>query len=157
MRTPGAPRPAPTNESRSEDTSSLPRADYLGRRMAARPVYDIQRHTLDAFYPIAVVTVSSTNRWHARLLLHLLSQAKVLLSRDHTDGVGVAHTAAPSLDTDNVVTLVDDAELEGVVDTPLETAVNILLPDLDVEVGLLLGEEEGPDTTVQVRVLDSTR
>ena len=131
------------------------RADSLRRRVATRPVYDIQRHTLGAFYPIAVVTASSTVRWHPGL--HLLSQAEVLLSRDHTDGVGVAHTAAPSLDTDDVVTLVDDAELEGVVDTPLETAVNILLPDLDVEVGLLLGEEEGPDTTVQVRVLESIR
>lgn len=84
---------------------------------------------------------------------NLLRQAEVLLSRDHTDGVGVALATAPALDTDDVVALVDDAELETVVDTPLETAVNILLPDLDVEVGLLLGEEEGPDTTVQVGVL----
>lgn len=65
----------------------------------------------------------------------------------------MAHTAAPALDTDDVVTLVDDTELETVVDTPLEAAVDVLLPDLDVEVGLLLGEGEGPDATVQVRVL----
>jgi hypothetical protein len=66
----------------------------------------------------------------------------------------VAHTAAPSLDTDDGVALVHDAELETVVDGPLETAVNILLPDLDVEVGLGLGEVEGPDTAVQVGVLE---
>lgn len=83
----------------------------------------------------------------------LLVQAKVLLSRDHTNGVGVALSAAPALDTDDVVALVDDAELESVVDTPLEAAVHILLPDLNVEVGLGLGECEGPDATVQVRVL----
>jgi len=65
----------------------------------------------------------------------------------------VAHTAAPALDADDVVALVDDTELETVVDTPLEAAVNVLLPDLDVEVRLLLGEGEGPDATVQVRVL----
>lgn len=65
----------------------------------------------------------------------------------------MAHSAAPSLDADNVVALVDDAQLEAVGDTPLEATVDILLPDLDVEVGLLLGEGEGPDATVQVGVL----
>ena len=86
-------------------------------------------------------------------VLNLLSQAKVLLSGNHTDGVGVAHSAAPALDADNVVALVDDAQLETVGDTPLEATVDILLPDLDVEVGLLLGESEGPDATVQVGIL----
>jgi hypothetical protein len=65
----------------------------------------------------------------------------------------VALASPPTLDADNVVALVDDTELKTVRDTPLETTVNILLPDLDVEVGLLLGEEEGPNTTVEVRVL----
>lgn len=65
----------------------------------------------------------------------------------------MAHTAAPALNADDVVALVYDAELETVRDTPLETTVDILLPDLDIEVGLVLGEEEGPDTSVQVRVL----
>ena len=67
----------------------------------------------------------------------------------------MSHTATPSLDADDGVALVDDAELETVVDGPLKTAVNILLPDLDVEVGLLLAEVEGPDTAVQVGVLES--
>lgn len=66
----------------------------------------------------------------------------------------MAHAATPSLDADNGVALVDDTELETVVDTPLEAAVDILLPDLDVEVGLGLGEVEGPHTTVQVGVLE---
>ena len=65
----------------------------------------------------------------------------------------MAHSAAPALDADNVVALVDDAQLETVGDTPLEATVDILLPDLDVEVRLLLGESEGPDTTVQVGIL----
>ena len=67
----------------------------------------------------------------------------------------MALASAPTLDTDNVVSLVDDTELDTVGDSPLETAVNILLPDLDVEVGLVLGEEEGPDTTVEVRILQT--
>lgn len=85
--------------------------------------------------------------------MNLLRKTEVLLSGDHTDGVGVALAAAPALHTDDVVALVDDTELETVRDTPLETTVDILLPNLDIEVGLPLGEEEGPDATVQVRIL----
>lgn len=85
-------------------------------------------------------------------LLH--GQAEVLLSGHHTNGVGVAHTTTPSLDADDGVTLVDDAKLETVVDTPLEAAVDILLPDLDVEVRLVLGEVERPHTAVQVGILE---
>jgi len=85
--------------------------------------------------------------------VNLLRKTEVLLSGDHTDGVGVALAAAPALHTDDVVALVDDTELETVRDTPLETTVDILLPNLDIEVGLPLGEEEGPDATVQVRIL----
>lgn len=65
----------------------------------------------------------------------------------------MAHAATPALNANDGVALVDDAELETVVDSPLEAAVDVLLPDLDIEVGLLLGEEEGPDAAVQVRVL----
>lgn len=90
---------------------------------------------------------------HSEFVDLLLRQTKVLLGGDHTDGVGVALAAAPALDTDDVVALVDDAELETVRDGPLETAVNVLLPDLDVEVGLPLGEEERPDSAVKVGVL----
>jgi hypothetical protein len=101
--------------------------------------------------------IGATDSWpssHGTVADLLHGQTKVLLGRDHTDSVGVAHTATPSLNTDDGVALVDDAELETVVDTPLEAAVNILLPDLDVEVRLVLGEVEGPDTTVQVGVLE---
>ena len=86
-------------------------------------------------------------------LLH--AQTEVLLGGHYTNGVGVAHTAAPSLDTDDGVALVDDTKLETVVDTPLEAAVDILLPNLDVEVGLGLGEVEGPHATVKVGVLEN--
>lgn len=85
-------------------------------------------------------------------LLH--GQTEVLIGGHHTNGVGVAHTATPSLDTDDRVTLVDDSELETVVDTPLEATVDIFLPDLDVEIRLGLGEVERPHTAVQVGVLE---
>lgn len=68
----------------------------------------------------------------------------------------MSHATAPALDTDDVVALVDEAELESMRNTPLEAAVNILLPDLDIEVGLLLREGEGPNTTIQMGVLDCT-
>jgi hypothetical protein len=64
----------------------------------------------------------------------------------------VAHTTAPSLNTDDAGTLLDNTKLDTVVDTPLQTTVDIFLPDLDVEVGLALGEVEGVDTAVQVRI-----
>jgi len=65
----------------------------------------------------------------------------------------VAHTAAPALDTNDVVALVDDAKLDAVRNAPLETAVDVLLPDLDVEVWLLLREEEWIDATIEVGIL----
>ena len=83
----------------------------------------------------------------------VFSETKILFRWDHTDGVGVAHTATPALNADDVIALVDDTEFDTVRNTPLETAVDIFLPALEVEVGLLLGEIEWPDTTVKVGIL----
>lgn len=83
---------------------------------------------------------------------HLLLKTQVILGRNHTNGVGVAHTTAPSLNTDDAGTLLDNTKLDTVVDTPLQTTVDVYLPDLDVEVRLALGEVEGVDTAVQVRI-----
>ena len=65
----------------------------------------------------------------------------------------MTHTASPSLDANDGISLVEDTELDCVHDTPLQAAIHILLPWLAVEVGLGLGKVEGIDTTVQVRVL----
>ena len=65
----------------------------------------------------------------------------------------MAHSSAPTLNADNRVTRSDDLELEAMFDTPLETLVDILLPDVDVEVGLLLGEEERIHATIEVGIL----
>jgi hypothetical protein len=83
---------------------------------------------------------------------HLLIQTQALLGGDNTNGVGVSLTTAPTLDADDAVATADDAELDTMGDTPFETAVHILLPDLDVEVRLLLGEVEGVHATVQVGI-----
>lgn len=80
-------------------------------------------------------------------------EAEVLLGRDNTDGVGVAHAAPPALDAHDWVTLVKDTELDGVVDAPLEAAVDVLLPRSVLEVWLLLVEEEGINATVKVGIL----
>ena len=65
----------------------------------------------------------------------------------------MAHTASPSLDANDGVSLVEDTEFDCVHDAPLQAAIDILLPRLAVEVGLGLGKVEGVDTTVQVGVL----
>lgn len=80
-------------------------------------------------------------------------ETKVLLSRNDTERVRVAHTTPPALNTDDWGALVQNAELDGVTDTPLEAAVDILLPRGGLEVGLGLGEVEGPDSAVQVSIL----
>jgi hypothetical protein len=65
----------------------------------------------------------------------------------------MAHATAPALDANDHVAARDDVEIETFADTPFQTAVDVLLPDGDVEVGFLLGEEEGVDTAVQMGVL----
>lgn len=65
----------------------------------------------------------------------------------------MAHSSSPALDTDDGIALAKNAELDGVHDTPFQTAVDILLPWRGVEVGLLLREVERVDATVQMRVL----
>lgn len=62
----------------------------------------------------------------------------------------MSQTTLPSLDGDDNVALGDQAKLDTLIDTPPQTLVNILLPNDDVEVWLLLGVLEGVDATVQV-------
>lgn len=54
----------------------------------------------------------------------------------------------PALDADDVIAPAENAELDGFADPPLETAIDILLPIILAEVGLLLWEDEGIDTTI---------
>ena len=65
----------------------------------------------------------------------------------------MAHASPPALHTDDRIALAEHTELDGVHDTPLQAAVNVLLPWLCLEVGLLFGEIEWVDAAVQVRVL----
>lgn len=65
----------------------------------------------------------------------------------------MALAATPALNTDDVIALADDTKLDTVRDGPLETAVDILLPALEVEVGLLLGEQERPYAAIQMGIL----
>lgn len=65
----------------------------------------------------------------------------------------MAHSSSPALDTDHRVALVKDTKLDGIHDSPLQTAVNVFLPWSGVEVWLLFGEIEGVYAAIQVRVL----
>ena len=69
----------------------------------------------------------------------------------------MTHTTPPALHTDHNLSLLQHAELDGLRNTPLQTTVHILLPDGHVEIGLALREEEGVDTSVEMRVLDSSQ
>ena len=65
----------------------------------------------------------------------------------------MAHAAPPALHADDGRALGENAELDGVHDAPLETAVDVLLPRGLFEVRLLLGEVEGVYAAVKVGVL----
>jgi hypothetical protein len=65
----------------------------------------------------------------------------------------MAHSSSPALHANDWITLAENTELDCVHDSPLQTAVNILLPWLCLEVGLRLGEVEWVNAAVQVRVL----
>ena len=66
--------------------------------------------------------------------------------------VSMASTASPALDSNNSLALGEKIERHGVLHTPLETLVDILLPDDLVEVGLGLRVVEGVDAAVEVGV-----
>lgn len=85
--------------------------------------------------------------------LSLLVQSKVLLRWYNAQSIRVAHTSSPALNANNGITLAQNTELNSVHDTPLQTAVNVLLPWLRLEVWLLLREVEWIDTTVEMGVL----
>ena len=64
-------------------------------------------------------------------------------------------TTSPTLNADDLVSLVQYAKLDGILDTPLEASINIKLPILLIEVRLLLRIEKRIDSSVKVRVLDN--
>ena len=78
---------------------------------------------------------------HETFSLLKLTNSEVLgVGLDNSEGVGVTHAALPALDNDDGVARGQDVKLKSVVDSPLDSAVNILLPVDLSKVGLLLGE-----------------
>jgi hypothetical protein len=74
-------------------------------------------------------------------------------SLDDTERVGVAHSAPPSLHTDDGIASVENLELQRLDDAPFESAVNVLLPRYFLEIWLFLVEDERVNATVQMRIL----
>ncbi len=62
------------------------------------------------------------------------------------------HPAPPPLHTDHRIALLQNTELDGVLDAPLQPLVDVLLPRDALEVGLGFGVEEGVDAAVEVGV-----
>jgi hypothetical protein len=71
--------------------------------------------------------------------------------------VGVTHPTLPALDNDNGLPLAQNAQAHGLLDTPGDSSVDILLPVDLGEIWLGLVEQEWVDTTVQVSVSRSGR
>lgn len=97
------------------------------------------------------LNIISHRRQHTFFLL--LTNSQVLdICLDYPQGVGVTHATLPALDDNKGVALGHDLELQCLGNTPLDAAVDILLPVHLGEVGLLLVKVEGVDTAVQVSV-----
>lgn len=69
--------------------------------------------------------------------------------------VGIAQTSSPALHGDDNVALVEQTKFYGLVNSPPQTFVNIVLPYSLVEIGLSFRVNKGIYTTVQVRVSSS--
>ena len=69
----------------------------------------------------------------------------------------MTHTTTPALKTNDTVAFAEDTELDGLVDTPLQALVNILLPVGRLEIRLCLLEPEWVDTTVEMSIARSAR
>jgi hypothetical protein len=79
-------------------------------------------------------------------------KTQVFLSRNNTNGVSVAHSTTPALNTDYAVTLVENTQPDSLANTPLETLVDIFLPIRAAEVRLGLWEFERIHATVEMSV-----
>ena len=79
-----------------------------------------------------------------------LTEAQVLLCRNDTDGVGVSLPTAPALYTDNHFSFTENAQINGPLDTPLESAVDIFLPIRFFKVWFVLWEQEWVYAAVQM-------
>jgi predicted TIM-barrel enzyme len=87
------------------------------------------------------------------LLFLVLLEAQVLARRHYTQCVGVSLATTPSLDADDCIATVENLELHGIDDAPLQAAIDVFLPWDLAEVGLGFVEEDGVDAAVQMRVL----
>lgn len=81
-----------------------------------------------------------------------LVQSKIFLGGHNSESVGVTHASSPALNTDDGIALVENTELDGIHDTPLETTIDVFLPRGRLEVGLGLWEVEGVHASVEVGV-----
>jgi len=98
---------------------------------------------------VAVLLTTHLSSTH----LSFLVETKILSCTHEAESVGVAHAPPPALDTYNSVALGKHAELDRIHDTPLQAAVDVLLPGAGVEVRLVFVEVERIHAAVQVCVL----
>jgi len=104
--------------------------------------------TIDPLTATATQLCESSSQYSLDILLSGKTQ---VLSRGHAaDSISMTLATSPPLDANDHFALSQDTKVDGLLDTPLEATVDILLPVSFFEIGLLPGEEERVDTAVQV-------
>ena len=78
------------------------------------------------------------------------AETQVLFCGDNTNGIGVSLSSAPALNTDDHISFLENTQIDGFLDTPLESAVDIFLPVRFLKVWLVLWEQEWVYTAVQM-------
>jgi hypothetical protein len=108
--------------------------------------------------PTTSLTIGGEATLH--LLLHcsgVFLESKSCRCLDDTHCVSVTFTSTPALDTNHGVSVAENAEPHGFSDAPFQTAIDIFLPGMLIEVGLFFREDERVDSTVQMRILQPVR
>ena len=59
-------------------------------------------------------------------------------------------SSTPALHADNHVSFTEDTQINGLLNTPLEPAIDVFLPIRFLEIGLVTGEYEGVYAAVQM-------
>lgn len=82
-----------------------------------------------------------------------LAKTEIILCRNDSNGVGMAHATAPTLNANDRITFSQDVELDCPANAPFESIIHVFLPVFLAEIRLLLIKQEWIHPTIQVRVL----
>ena len=67
----------------------------------------------------------------------------------------MTHPTSPTLNADDHVAFAEDAQGDGLGNSPFETIIDVVLPIRRVEIRLLLREQKGIYTAIEMRILET--